>query len=107
MIDTNISFRKYDNNTERAAFNIISNPTHGILNGLSIPSGLCLYKNKTNERLFPINSKDDTYTNKCISEDVYSKLFNLACYNPSKTATKTRNLKKHNNIKKKTSYKKK
>ena len=114
MIDPNVSFHKYEN-TPRAAFNIISNPSLGILNGLSIPSGICLYKNKNCERVIPrekFSRSSSTITTKCISDGVFDKLFNLASYKTSRKRGKTRHLKKYNNNNNltagpKTSYKKK
>ena len=108
MVDPNVSFHKYDN-TERLAFNIISNPSLSLLNGLSIPSGFCVYKNKNNERSFPKVVSGETIKGKCIAEGVYDNLFNLACYKSSRKRGRTRNLKKNynNSAGKKTSYKNK
>jgi hypothetical protein len=110
MVDTNVTFHKYDN-IGRAAFNVISDPAFSMLNGLSIPSGICLYKNKRDERLFPVDSKEmfsDTLSTNCISEGVYNKLFNLACYSQPKKTAKMRNLKKSSShLRRKASYKKK
>jgi len=106
MIDPNVSFHKYDN-TERIAFNIISNPSFALLNGLSIPSGFCLRKNKMNERVIPKVVSGDELTGKCISEGLYDKLFNLACYKPSRKRCKTRNLKKYKRLTANSTYKNK
>ena len=45
-INTNVTFNTYKDD-KRTAFGIISNPEFAMLNGLSIPSGICLYKNNT------------------------------------------------------------
>lgn len=113
-IDTNATFNTY-NDEQRTAFDIISNPEFSMLNGLSIPTGICLYKNKMDERSFP-ELVSDTFTNKCIPEGIYNKLFNLACYTSSTPTNKkhkthktykTRNFKKSKLVGSKTSNKKK
>lgn len=104
-IDRNVRFNTY-NNEQRPAFDIISNPEFSMLNGLSIPSGICIYKNKLDERKVGPETLSDTFTNKCIPEGLYNKLFNLACdtlptknnLQRSSKSRKTRNFK--NSIKK-------
>ena len=113
-IDRNVRFNTY-NNEHRPAFDIISNPEFSMLNGLSIPSGICLYKNKLDERKVGSETLSDTFTNKCIPEGLYNKLFNLACDTlPSKNnlqrsrkSRKTRNFKKSKLLGSKTSNKNK
>lgn len=82
-LDTNVSFNT-SHNEHRTAFDIISTSKFGMLNGLSIPSGICLYKDKKRERSVPEMSSE-TMTSKCIPEGLYSKLFNLACYKIDRT----------------------
>jgi hypothetical protein len=102
VVDTNVTFNTR-NNEQRAGFDIVSNPKFGMLNGLSIPSGICLYKNKRYERMFPVS---DTLSDNCIPESLYDKLLNLARYTPSKKTHKTRNFKKSKLAGSKTSNKK-
>jgi hypothetical protein len=100
-INTNVTFNTY-NDEHRTAFDIISNPDFSMLSGLSIPTGICLYKNKMDERSFP-ELGSDTFTNKCIPEGIYNKLFNLACYTSSIPTNKTH---KHKTYKTRNNFKK-
>ena len=51
-IGKNVTFHK-NKDDHRTAFEIISDKDFDMLNGLSIPSGICLYKNKMDERNVP------------------------------------------------------
>lgn len=84
-IGKNVTFHK-NKDDHRTAFEIISDKGFDMLNGLSIPSGICLYKNKMDERNVPEPNLEKTFTNKCIAEGL--------SYITPKTSRKTLNFKK-------------
>jgi len=76
MINTEIEFHTHNSETKPSYTIMPTTKKFEKLIGLSIPSGICFNKNNSQERgLNHVSGSDD-----CIPEDLYNKLFNLACY---------------------------